>query len=470
VGINAGFFSSFLVRLLEALGQEIRSERVDLAVLGEGEGEEFSFQSSWPQPNNPVPERVAEIIRQSAEERRAILIPLEERWMQSSLPSFGSLDGDSYLCLPLSVAESVHGAVCLSRNLPARPYSSVDLEILTILSRPLLSLLRDFWGKTKKQASAPCEPTLEPIIGSSRSSQQIRMLIDRVKDAEAPVFIYGESGTGKELIARSIHERGARRHKPFVAVNCGAIPDHLLESELFGHTKGSFTGALRDKAGLIEEANGGTFFLDEVGDLSLPLQAKLLRLLQEREIRRVGENRTRRVDVRFISATNKNIEAEVERGNFRVDLYFRLRILTIEVPPLRERKSDLFLLIDYFIDRYARQMKKEKVYLSPRALELMMEYSWPGNVRELQNEIQRCLVLCGDGGLIKEEHLSPKINPGKEVEPSASFDYHEAKAEFEKRFLNLALRRFGYSKTRTAQGIGVTRQGLFKLLRKHGLG
>jgi len=390
--------------------------------------------------------------------------------MQSSLRSFGSLDGDSYLCLPLSVAESVHGAVCLSRNLPARPYSSVDLEILTILSRPLLSLLRDFWGKTKKQASAPCEPTLEPIIGSSRSSQQIRMLIDRVKDAEAPVFIYGESGTGKELIARSIHERGARRHKPFVAVNCGAIPDHLLESELFGHTKGSFTGALRDKAGLIEEANGGTFFLDEVGDLSLPLQAKLLRLLQEREIRRVGENRTRRVDVRFISATNKNIEAEVERGNFRVDLYFRLRILTIEVPPLRERKSDLFLLIDYFIDRYARQMKKEKVYLSPRALELMMEYSWPGNVRELQNEIQRCLVLCGDGGLIKEEHLSPKINPGKEVEPSASFDYHEAKAEFEKRFLNLALRRFGYSKTRTAQGIGVTRQGLFKLLRKHGLG
>lgn len=308
-----------------------------------------------------------------------------------------------------------------------------------------------------------------PFIGKSRATSLIQTLIDKVKDTDAPVFIYGESGTGKELIARSIHERGARKEGPFIAVNCGAIPDPLLESELFGHAKGAFTGALRDKAGLIEEASGGTFFLDEIGDLSLSLQAKLLRLLQEKEIRRVGETRTRRVDVRFVSATNKNIEKEIEQGNFRVDLYYRLRILTIEVPPLRERKGDLLLLIDYFLEKYGRELKREKAYFSPRALELLMNYSWPGNIRELQNEIQRCLILCDDEDLVKEDYLSAKVNPEKESSPIVSYNYFEAKAEFEKRFLKQALLRFGPNKLRTAEEIGLSRQGLFRLMKKHNL-
>jgi len=187
------------------------------------------------------------------------------------------------------------------------------------------------------------------LIGRSEAFGQIQSLIDKVKDLNAPVSISGESGTGKELIARAIHFRGVRRHGQFVAVNCGAIPEHLLESELFGYARGAFTGALRDKTGLIEEADAGTFFLDEIGDLSLQLQAKLLRLIQEKEIRRIGENRTRPVDVRFISATNKDIEKEVESGRFREDLYYRLRIITIDIPPLRERRDDLELLMDYFI-------------------------------------------------------------------------------------------------------------------------
>jgi transcriptional regulator with PAS, ATPase and Fis domain len=294
-------------------------------------------------------------------------------------------------------------------------------------------------------------------------------MIDRVKNTDVPVFIWGESGTGKELVARTIHEEGRTKQGKFVAVNCGAIPDHLLESELFGHVRGAFTGALRDRPGLIEDAHGGTFFLDEIGDLSHSLQSKLLRLLQEKEFRRVGDNRTRRVNVRFISATNKKIEREVGRGRFREDLYYRLKIFTIEIPPLRDRKEDILFLLNHFIEEYCRRMKRERVYLSPRSLELLLNYSWPGNVRELQNEIQRCIVLCGDGALIKEEHLSSKINLQQEVHHPDSYDYFRAKADFEKRFINHALSQFQYNRAKTAARIGLSRQGLFKLIKKHNI-
>lgn len=305
------------------------------------------------------------------------------------------------------------------------------------------------------------------FIGKSPAVDYIRVLIEKVKDLDAPVLIYGESGTGKELIARAIHETGARSGGQFVAVNCGAIPDPLLESELFGYARGAFTGALKDKTGLIEEADGGTFFLDEVGDLSLSLQAKLLRLLQEREIRRVGENRTRSVNVRFISATNKNLDKEIEKGSFREDLYYRLRIITIEIPPLRERKEDLLILLNYFAEKYSRDLKKERACFAPRTLDLLLNYSWPGNVRELQNEVQRCLILCGEDRFVGEEFLSPKINPRQEMSNSADYNFFGAKAEFVRRFLNQALQRSNFNKAKTAEEIGISRQGLFKLMKKH---
>jgi len=306
-----------------------------------------------------------------------------------------------------------------------------------------------------------------PLIGKSTAFVRIQELIDRVKDLDAPVFISGESGTGKELIARAIHNRGDRRGGQFVAVNCGAIPEHLLESELFGYARGAFTGALRDKAGLIEEADAGIFFLDEIGDLSLQLQAKLLRLLQEKEIRRIGENRIRRVDVRFVSATNKDIEKEVLAGRFREDLFYRLRIVTIDIPPLRERQEDLTLLMDHFIEKYSREIRKDKVYFSPRVQEIFVHYPWPGNVRELQNEIQRCIILSGEERLVREEHLSPKLNPGRPLPASPLDNFFEAKADFIRRFLNQALSRYDFNKARTAEEIGLSRQGLFKLLKKH---
>jgi transcriptional regulator with PAS, ATPase and Fis domain len=305
------------------------------------------------------------------------------------------------------------------------------------------------------------------LIGNSESIKDVLGLISKVKATTIPVFIWGESGTGKELVARNIHQSGQRKNADFIAINCGAMPENLLESELFGYTKGAFTGAVRDKPGLTEAASGGTLFLDEIGDLSLPLQAKLLRLLQEGEIRRIGENRTRSIDARFISASNKNIEEEVLKGNFREDLYYRLKIVTIEISPLRERNKDIPLLIKHFIKKHSREISSDKIEVGSKALELLLNYSWPGNIRELENEIRRWLVLNSDSCLMKIEDLSSRINQRKLSYSKPDNRYFQAKAEFEKRFLNQALVKFGYNRTRTAEEIGLSRQGLFKLIKKH---
>jgi len=298
---------------------------------------------------------------------------------------------------------------------------------------------------------------------------RIRELIRKVGDSAGAVFISGESGTGKELVARAVHESGSRRAAPFVAVNCSAIPDALLESELFGHARGAFTGAVREKPGLIEEADNGTFFMDEVGDLSPLLQAKLLRVLQDKEVRRVGENRTRRVGVRFISATNKAIEEDVRCGRFREDLFYRLRLIPIPIPPLRERAEDLLPLVNHHLETYCREMKRERAFFSTEALDMLLSYGWPGNVRELQNEIQRCLIFMNRGSsLITADCLSERIARRRDEEPR-SHGYFEERAKFEKRFLSRALALCDFNRTRTAEEIGLSRQGLYKLLKKHNI-
>ncbi len=305
------------------------------------------------------------------------------------------------------------------------------------------------------------------MIGSSSAMQKIYALIEKVKDITAPVFIGGESGTGKELVARNIHRLGSRGCGPFVALNCGAIPENLLESELFGYTKGSFTGAYQDRKGLIEEAHLGSLFLDEIGDLSLNLQAKLLRLLQEREIRRIGENRRRVVNVRFISATNKCIEREVEAGRFREDLYYRLKIVSIELPPLRERRSDIRELTDYYLRKFKREWRCPDISFSSQAMAVLLAYSWPGNVRELQNEIQRCLIFSGDRKQIETEHLSSRIQKTVRHQIPSQNDFFQARNEFEKIYVHKALARCNYNRSQTAEEIGISRQGLFKLIKKH---
>ena len=247
------------------------------------------------------------------------------------------------------------------------------------------------------------------IIGESPAIRRVFRLLDRVADSAIPVLIQGESGTGKELVAVALHRNSPRRDKPFVAENCAAIPETLLESELFGYKRGAFTGADRNKVGLFKVADGGTLFLDEIGDMSLQMQKKLLRVLQDGEVRPVGSNEIFHVNVRIISASNKDLKDMVRRRFFREDLYFRLNTVTVMVPPLRDRPEDVPLLVDFFIRRVAEEMGCEPVPLGKEAMEALKRYGWPGNVRELENEIRRCLALLGDRKEIGPDALSEGI-------------------------------------------------------------
>lgn len=367
------------------------------------------------------------------------------------------------LCFPWKTKGRPGGVAFFVRGPGGRPFLPDELELVSLILMPaILRMEREAVAGTGEEGSGP-------FNGESEAISKINSMILRLGRCDAPVLILGESGTGKELAARALHRSGRRRDGPFVAVNCAAIPETLLESELFGYARGAFTGAFRDKAGLIEEAAGGAFFLDEIGDLSLALQVKLLRVLEERKIRRVGETKTRPVDVRFISATNKDLEAEVGHGNFRQDLYYRLKIVSLELPPLRFRKTDIYVLADLFIDEFSRSMDLPRRFLTPAAMELIAAYDWPGNVRELQNEIQRCLVLAGESLIIGEELLSARINPAGLRRLPAFPLFRQARADFERSFLRQTLTRCGWNRTRAAGEMGLSRQGLFKLLKKHGI-
>jgi len=457
-------FSS-LARLLNYIREEISCQRLGIFLINENG--QVVYQYLYPGGDIKENNLNLDIVKKVLALKQPLVLDEEHNEPPNVWP-YPKKDCKKILYFPFALEWLPSGIFYLEPKAQSDPLGVNNLEFLSNFLKPIkLILEKRVEFRLKRKKSGKLEASL--FKGKSRAFCQLESLIEKVKDKDAPIFIYGESGTGKELVARAIHFKGKRNKGKFVAVNCGAIPDSLLESELFGHTKGAFTGALRDKPGLIEEADGGTFFLDEIGDLSTHLQAKLLRLLQEKEIRRIGENKMRQINVRFISATNKNIEREVEKGKFRLDLYFRLKIITIEIPPLRERREDLVYLLNYFLERYSQEMKVGPVFFSPRALELMLNYSWPGNVRELQSEIQRCLILCGRDKLIKEDYLSPRINPHRQNYSKSSYDFFQAKAEFEKRFLHQALARWGYNRTKTAEEIGLSRQGLFKLIKKHQL-
>jgi two-component system response regulator PilR (NtrC family) len=361
---------------------------------------------------------------------------------------------------------------------------ALKLGAFDFVSKPLdLGVLRKLVGTAIRLGSLGDNTTHRgpSLLGSSPTMQQLREMIGRVARSQAPVYIYGESGTGKELVAQLIHQSGARADAPFVPVNCGAIPTELMESELFGHKRGSFTGAVADKKGLVQSAEGGTLFLDEVADLPLHMQVKLLRVVQEKTVRPVGESREERVDVRILSATHRNLSELVAAGRFREDLFYRINVIELRVPPLRERREDIPDLAATILERMCRRMKLDPPVISEEAMQALQAYAFPGNVRELENIIERALTLT-TSGVITLEHVkvrpaTPFLSPGNNeatlpVNVEVTGPLHalgEQLEDIERAAIVKALEQTRYNKTAAAKLLGMTFRALRYRIKKLGI-
>lgn len=329
----------------------------------------------------------------------------------------------------------------------------VSLDQLRALVRAALDL-----PQLPQTVSAPNEA---PLVGSSAAMAEVRVLIERVARSQAPVYLHGESGSGKELAARMIHQQGARREKPFIAVNCGAIPESLMESEFFGYRKGAFTGADSDRDGFFHVANGGTLFLDEVADLPLSMQVKLLRAIQEKKVRKVGSSQEESVDVRILCATHQNLRERVEEGKFRQDLFYRLNVIEVRMPALRECREDIPLLAQRIMERVALQGGQPVPQLSTAALAALQAYPFPGNVRELENIIERALaLLSGDGVDVSDLNLAPVSRSADSVPDAGSVALQDYLDEVERKVITEALQKTGFNRTAAAKLLGVTFRSL----------
>lgn len=358
----------------------------------------------------------------------------------------------------------------------------VDLSVLRGLVQHALKLGLESAAGGARGGDAP-GPAATRLLGHSSAMADLRATLAKVARSQAPVYIAGESGVGKELVARTIHDEGMRASGPFVPVNCGAIPAELMESEFFGHKKGSFTGAHADKPGLFQAAEGGTLFLDEVAELPLPMQVKLLRAIQEKSVRPVGANGEVAVDVRILSATHKNLAALVEDGRFRHDLYYRINVIELRVPPLRERREDLTQLTDAILARLANAQHRAKPQLHPDALEALARYNFPGNVRELENILERAFALADDDGIRAADLRLPEMRPSMPAQAAAAaldpsrIDPRESATsalpnfieEIERKAIEQALTDNRYNKTRAAAQLGITFRALRYKLKKLGI-
>ncbi len=424
------------------------------------------------------------ILRRVLTDRAAILTANA----QEELPSSESIMGGqilSVIAVPLWRGEEITGLLQADNRRTAGMFDESNLEVALLIGAQAALALDNaglvgrlklaeerargenvYLKRREEKARFP------DIIGESEAMQQVFGQLDKVIDTRATVCIDGETGTGKELVASAIHYKSGRRDKMFVAQNCAALPENLLESELFGHKRGAFTSADSDKKGLFEIADGGTLFLDEMGEMPLSLQAKLLRVLQEGTIRPVGATAEKQVDVRIICATNRDLAAEVEKGRFRSDLYYRLMVFPIRLPPLRERRDDIPLLAKHFLTKYAAEYRVELPGFSQESLDALAGYAWPGNIRELENEIQRLVIQCEPALHIEVTDLSPRLRKIEstvaKVAPKKG-TLREMMDQVERWLISEALRDHGGNKTRTAVTLGITREGLHKKLDKLGL-
>ena len=363
----------------------------------------------------------------------------------------------SIICIPLRSGERVTGAIYLDSSKSRKAFTEDALKFLTVFGNlAAIAIENAQQFSTLRGENELLRSTIDAthqfpnIIGQSPRWKQVLEVVQRVLDVDASVLLTGESGTGKELIARAIHEQGTRKGMPFVAVNCSAIPEQLLESELFGHVKGAFTGAINDKRGLVDLAHGGTLFLDEVAELPVLLQSKILRLLQEREYRRVGDTANKVADIRVIAATNLDAQEAMENGKLREDLYFRLNVIGIHLPPLRERKDDIPILAKHFLARAAELYHRPVKGIDPDAMEMLLSNPWKGNVREFQNVIERAVVLSKGSQLTREELVFNAADQKSLQHSGVTLE------EFERQIIEATLAEMKGNRTRTAERLGVS--------------
>jgi len=377
----------------------------------------------------------------------------------------------SLACVPLRIRDRILGTVYLDSRLPGALFSEEDLEFLeAFANQAAIAIENAQLYEALKEENLYLRKTVEArygfenIIGRSPALEKVLEKAARVADSDVPVVIQGESGTGKELVARALHYNSARRDRRFLSENVAALPETLLESELFGHVKGAFTGAEQDKQGLFELADGGTLFLDEVGEMSLGLQSKLLRVLQDGEIRPVGGSRSRTVDVRILAATNRDLKAMVAEKKFREDLFYRLNVVTLTLPPLRQRKEDLPLLVEHFLEKIARQKGTRPLGIDPTVLSLLVRHHWPGNVRELENTISR-LSLFASGPVITLSDLArdPDLLDRVADLPAGK---KTPEPDLRKDDIKQALKATGGNKVQAAALLGISRATLFRKIRQ----
>ncbi len=383
----------------------------------------------------------------------------------------------TYFSVPIKLEGATIGALSVDGKSKSGDEFGATLRLLNIIATMIAQAvklnrlvesdrreLRDENARLRSELKAKFN--IHNMVGNSSAMQDVYRLIEQVSNSNATVLIRGDSGTGKDLVAHAIHYNSLRSSKPFIKVNCTALPETLLASELFGHEKGAFTGAVDRKLGRFELAHGGTIFLDEIGDFSLNLQVKLLRVIQFKEFERVGGHETIRANVRIIVATNKNLEEEIKNGLFREDLYYRINVFPIYLPPLRERKNDVMLLADHFLERYARENNKAITRISTPAIDMLTNYHWPGNVRELENCIERAVLLCNED-VIRSEHLPPSLQMVKDRKNKEQLSLKEVIENKERELVVDALKKTGGHQRKAASELGVTERILGYKIKKY---
>ncbi|MFN2547014.1 MAG: sigma 54-interacting transcriptional regulator [Myxococcales bacterium] len=457
-----------LTRLLDSLIEVVRADKGFVLVVNEGAPQILKARNFQRENVADAVERLSDtIVRRVLETRQPLRIEdaLHDAEFNVS-ESVVHLKLSSVLCLPLLLRGELVGAIYLGNDKLANLFSDRELEVaqsfcstatlLVELGRQLDELRAD-----KKQLQEKLEEqAYGDIIGSCDPMRDIFRKIDKVAGTDISVLVTGETGTGKELIAREIHRRSPRKAGPFIAINCGAIPENLLESELFGHAKGAFTGAASARIGRFQAASGGTLFLDEIGEMPPALQVKLLRALQDHAVTKVGENKPEPVDIRIVAATNKDLEEEMKLGRFREDLFYRINVVHLHLPPLRDRGEDAVMLAKWFLGRSIRELGSKVKGFSPQALVAIKRFRWPGNIRQLENRIKKAVVLA-DKPLISPDDMELRPEQLEPILPLAA-----ARDEWQKRYINEVLERNGGNRTKTAKDLGVDPRTIFRHLER----